>query len=410
MRRMNSVVIVGCILAFAFWLVPPAWHSVQRLCPVRPDGVNEAQAVPSFARTYGLSCSQCHTAFPALNEYGREFKLNGYVREQGSKEGIKEVRSDPHPMFLPAAFPWGAVVKARPYDKKQSAREFKLRALHELELFIAGGHTGRRLSYFTEIEMEDEGDFTPELGELQLGYHPSRLLNVLVAKRSFFAMDPYQTLSNMGRLTRSKRDFATQGHTSGDTLDSEKQTVAVFGELAKDGTGSLYYSTGISADKADAEGEGPKDISARLAFDSLKGVVLGGFSSFGNEGLPAAGRKQFSRLGVDALVELFGGTLRSAFVFFHDKNTVTQTKENNRAVYAELFYPIKWGDRPFLVPLVRQDWYQTADGRKQFGNFTTQLSHYFTENGRAFVEYFANTKTEGAPKDHRWTAQVEVGF
>jgi hypothetical protein len=39
-----------------------------------------AQAIPSFARQTGLPCAQCHTLSfgPALTEYGREFKLNGY--------------------------------------------------------------------------------------------------------------------------------------------------------------------------------------------------------------------------------------------------------------------------------------------------------------------------------------------
>jgi hypothetical protein len=40
----------------------------------------DALAVPSFARQTGMPCSQCHTlAFgPALTDYGRQFKLNGY--------------------------------------------------------------------------------------------------------------------------------------------------------------------------------------------------------------------------------------------------------------------------------------------------------------------------------------------
>jgi hypothetical protein len=44
-----------------------------------------AHAIPSFARQTGMPCSQCHTlAFgPALTEYGREFKLNGYTWGDG---------------------------------------------------------------------------------------------------------------------------------------------------------------------------------------------------------------------------------------------------------------------------------------------------------------------------------------
>jgi hypothetical protein len=41
---------------------------------------NDALAVPSFARQTGMPCSQCHTLSfgPALTDYGRQFKLNGY--------------------------------------------------------------------------------------------------------------------------------------------------------------------------------------------------------------------------------------------------------------------------------------------------------------------------------------------
>src|SRR5258706_16310565 len=40
-----------------------------------------AHAVPSFAQQTGAPCQQCHTTAygPALTEYGRQFKLNGYV-------------------------------------------------------------------------------------------------------------------------------------------------------------------------------------------------------------------------------------------------------------------------------------------------------------------------------------------
>src|SRR5471032_1603714 len=38
-----------------------------------------SSAVPSFARQTGMACAACHTVFPELTPFGREFKLNGYV-------------------------------------------------------------------------------------------------------------------------------------------------------------------------------------------------------------------------------------------------------------------------------------------------------------------------------------------
>ena len=46
-----------------------------------------AWAVPSYARQTGMACSTCHTVFPELTPFGREFKLNGYVLDN-----MKQVR------------------------------------------------------------------------------------------------------------------------------------------------------------------------------------------------------------------------------------------------------------------------------------------------------------------------------
>ena len=42
-----------------------------------------ARAVPSYARQTGMNCIACHTEFPLLTEFGRQFKLNGYTLSTG---------------------------------------------------------------------------------------------------------------------------------------------------------------------------------------------------------------------------------------------------------------------------------------------------------------------------------------
>jgi hypothetical protein len=46
--------------------------------------VQPAEALPSFARQTGQTCSTCHTAFPQLTPYGRRFKLMGYTLTGGA--------------------------------------------------------------------------------------------------------------------------------------------------------------------------------------------------------------------------------------------------------------------------------------------------------------------------------------
>jgi hypothetical protein len=47
-----------------------------------------AHAVPSYARQTGLACAACHTTYPELTQFGRLFKLNGYVTT-----GLKQIQS-----------------------------------------------------------------------------------------------------------------------------------------------------------------------------------------------------------------------------------------------------------------------------------------------------------------------------
>jgi hypothetical protein len=54
-----------------------------------------AWAVPSYARQTGMACSTCHTVFPELTPFGREFKLNGYVLDNMKQiKGITLQRSE----------------------------------------------------------------------------------------------------------------------------------------------------------------------------------------------------------------------------------------------------------------------------------------------------------------------------
>jgi hypothetical protein len=42
------------------------------------SGSQRANAIPAFARKYGLRCSACHESWPMLNYFGQKFKDNGY--------------------------------------------------------------------------------------------------------------------------------------------------------------------------------------------------------------------------------------------------------------------------------------------------------------------------------------------
>lgn len=54
-------------------------HAYMQARALRPRAGAYTHLIPSFSRQTGLPCSACHTAFPALTPFGRQFKLNGYT-------------------------------------------------------------------------------------------------------------------------------------------------------------------------------------------------------------------------------------------------------------------------------------------------------------------------------------------
>lgn len=76
-----------------------------------------AEALPSFARQTGQTCSACHLGFPQLTPFGRQFKLNGYVW-QGGKSKIPHIAFMLQPAFTHTAKdqPGGAAPHYGPND------------------------------------------------------------------------------------------------------------------------------------------------------------------------------------------------------------------------------------------------------------------------------------------------------
>jgi hypothetical protein len=102
------------------------------LAIVRPPA---ALAVPSYARQTGQTCATCHTAFPELTPYGRQFKLAGYTAG-GTRcgDGSDETDRTQIPLSVmawPATFTHVASNLALPDNNNQWAAG-------QFSLFVAG--------------------------------------------------------------------------------------------------------------------------------------------------------------------------------------------------------------------------------------------------------------------------------
>ncbi len=101
---------------------------------------SNAHAVPSFARQTQLGCNACHTQFPELNTFGREFKLMGYTLSAGAQ---LEARDDEQQTSLSLGqLPPVSMMFQSGYtqvrDSVPDTQDNDLQLPQELSLFLAG--------------------------------------------------------------------------------------------------------------------------------------------------------------------------------------------------------------------------------------------------------------------------------
>lgn len=369
-----------------------------------------AEAIPSFARKYATNCSTCHGAFPSLNDRGRQFKEAGYRFDK-----IKGEKTISDFLHWDKYVPISSVIKSRPYDKKESG-DSKLRAIHEVEIFIAGV-LYKNVSAFFELEAEDEDvnsrGFEIGIPKVTLSYNHNKAFNITASWAQILADDPYDTYSDSRRLTRGHNSVIDQkfgGADAGGKMRDSRQTVAIHGRPAK----SFYYSAGISGVADDSEGVKPGTLHARLAVDVVPNVMVGLLGMSGTCQAGASGcdvDRDYTRFGLDAQADISNFRVQGLYVSAKDDNATATASEKNDAWYVQGHYTMIKNGRPTFVPLVRFDGYEKNDGSDKYKEFTVNLGYYFTQNIRGWIEYWDRYDTPaGVDKDSRVTLQFDLGF
>ncbi len=100
---------------------------------------SEAGAVPSFARQTGLACSVCHTEFPQLTAFGRNFKLHGYTQTRADEPPSEEL----HPTAMPPLSVMLQTSYTHTRDAQPDTQNGTLVLPDQLSLFYAGRISGK---------------------------------------------------------------------------------------------------------------------------------------------------------------------------------------------------------------------------------------------------------------------------
>ena len=391
-------------------------HSSYLLLFILFVGASQSHAIPAFARKEGLQCSGCHSAFPALNRIGRLYKTQGYRFASGQLPG-REISSN---LRLDEIFPISAAIKARPYDKKDSG-ETKNRAVHEIEILIAG-HFGSGISGLIELEAEDEESFETSASIIQGTYTINSAVNLQVSRAPTFFFDPYNSYSSSRRSTINRNvviDQSFGGADNGASLRKNRQNLTVFGRP----TNNLFYGVSYSGTANDNEGEDADTYLGRIAYELTPSLMVGGMVLSGTCSMQSAGGadpgdpcnladRDYTRYAIDSEWTTLNNrlTLNASYMKADDDSVSGVGDESNTAYYVQGFYNILSEGRPLFTPVLRFDSYEANDGRDKVESWTIGVSHFLRENINIRAEFSTRDGDGTIPDDDRFTIQIDAFF
>jgi len=361
------------------------------------------EAVPSYAKNLGVDCSACHTIWPQLNAFGRDFltKLGEPLNQK--KFGDMSLSDAPISVRL----------NLRLFDKeiaKGGDGPLKERSLHEGEVFLAGRSS--KLFYFVEFESEDEwGEwvgpkkdpsdpdsdhawkesdrpgFDFRLAAGFTGYQFMEEFNILAGYASPFAFDANDTVHHHKVL---RRQWSATSVTP-----SDSQMISVAGKVADTAT----YILAFHSDDGNLEGVDPKSISVRATYDFL-GQTVGGYYTNGqryNETTEKSD-KDYTLWGVDARLDIQGVNV---MMLYGVRDNQGEVQLDNFSIEA---------NRTFgqFTPIINIDTYKDTD-RTTEGSFAVAYAWKPNMRLTASVEGTIDAPTPN-PEDRRFVLYGDVGF
>jgi hypothetical protein len=272
--------------------------------------VNQAEAVPSFARQTGMACAACHTVFPELNAFGRSFKLNGYTLT-----GIKQVEAKETSAASSLQFnqipPLSAMLQVTAVNAKTGDPRTNISLPDQLSFFFAG-EISPHMGSFIQITMGQGTGFSMDNTDIRYANHAGNVTYGITLNNNPTVQDLWNTTPAWGF------PFTAGAGTTTSPLvaDGLGGNVAGLGAYADWGNGiytelSLYRDTGTfdapSYAGARIEGAAPYyRLAWNKTFDSGDYLMVGvyGMQTKLVDGISYAGPEdKFNDNAVDAQYE-----------------------------------------------------------------------------------------------------------
>ncbi len=312
-------------------------------------GLQQARAIPAFARKYKTSCATCHNGFPKLNAFGEAFRRNGYQFPGGTdaevtKEDPVSLGSEGNKKAFPEAIWPGSIPGSSPlsvflegemdYNPKVDPR-FTFGGLGSAIEAVAGGTLGEDLSFWGQLALNADG--TVELNRIFLifsnliGDNYALNMRVGVIEPGLFSFSTHRAwLEGYWMTTRALSDApGDMGWTLEETQKGIELNGMVNGRFGwsagvvegfgnphsdKDFYGHVYYKFGgLPIDGVVRDTTAPTGTQPYIDNSLTLGLfAYGGTGSLGPDSTGLAPDNRFAMLGGDINVwydrcNLFGG-------------------------------------------------------------------------------------------------------
>ena len=397
-------------------------------------------AVPSFARKYQTSCSTCHYAFPMLNAFGKAFNNNGYRYPGNDQEQVKEAPVSlgseaykkvwPNAIW-PADIPGTSPVSVRAVGrinylpngvKEGEESESSLEFPHEIEI-LAAGTIGEDLSFFGEVELENEDNDIAIAFPFFIQYDFSAPCHLR------FGMVSPDPTPDHHRLSVSHYNVTNvRNRTATWRLRDEQAGVSLWGAgNGSGGKGGYKYEVGVVNGQAISDVNSNKDVFGRVTYKFGGLGEVGGTegqasetSAFYKDNSVRVGAFGYSGKATDADIDedfrAFGGDVEAWYENFIFNGTVllmnskieSSTDRKSMAWYGQgngVVYP-------WLIGLLRYEWTDLDtddDAADPQTNLVVGIAGMVRANSKVTLEYF-KPLDDARKDDDKLTIQIEFGI
>lgn len=160
---------------------------VSSVVAVIVTSLENASAIPPFARKYKTNCQTCHTAFPKLNPFGMAYRANGYRFPGGDEIFVKDdpisMGADANKRLFPKALwpsdipylpPIGLTMFTNFYVGEDTDTTTEFDGIEEIG-FLTGGTLGESFSFFMDWRMYQWGQKRGWLDRAFINWRPVRI-------------------------------------------------------------------------------------------------------------------------------------------------------------------------------------------------------------------------------------------